>query len=75
MSLCELTDSQTEAFHPSFSLFLLGLREDEEPRERHRVHLAQGEVFEPPLSHEGDVQQLRRGRRMGRARGVLQTIL
>jgi hypothetical protein len=35
-----------------------GLREDEEPGERHGVHLAEGEVPQPLVPHEGDVQQL-----------------
>ena len=38
-----------------------GLRENEELGKRHRVHLAKGEVLEPALPDEGDVQQLRGG--------------
>ena len=40
---------------------VLGLRENEELGEWNRVHLAQGEVLEPALPDEGDVQQLRGG--------------
>ena len=46
------------------------MRQDEEFGERDRVRLAQGEVFEPAVLDERDVQQLRRGgRRLGPSRG------
>ena len=49
---------------------VLGLRENEELGEWNRVHLAEGEVLEPALPDEGDVQQLRGGGGgLGRARG------
>ena len=54
----------------TFATCYPGLRQDEEPGERDGVHLAQGEVPEPTLPYEGDVQQLRgRGGRLGLARG------
>ena len=59
----------------SFVTCCSGLRQDEEPGERDGVHLAQGEVPEPALPDEGDVQQLRgRGGRLGLARGRFEFI-
>ena len=44
------------------------MRQDEELGERDGVHLAEGEVLESSLPHEGDVQQLRgRGGGLGPA--------
>ena len=49
---------------------LLGLRENEELGKWNGVHLAEGEVLEPALPDEGDVQQLRGGGGgLGPARG------
>jgi len=67
----KVTVSKIETFLQCSNLFcFLGLRQDEEPWKRHRVHLAEGKVFESALPDEGDVQQLwRGGRRLGSARG------